>query len=275
MSTNDIYQWDFFDEDADRKLNPQFEDHPYKEYSDGSKFRRETHDWLVEDDDSGLDFNRDISEDQPLDNFDGILPPDQVGQQDNMLGGNFYNGTEMQDYSDLYDAHEMSMIAKRARLKVSHIQKGDSVLLMRPFKYDLPLSMSKRIGKVVDTLENGWIVVETHDKEKVAVYCGDSDEDNDVQKIDYDELYEVYGHKIATEDKPLLLRLWLLQHEEQDEHPEEFLEENQHWAHIMKEKGKWVVKDKKKTRSFGSYPTKAEAEKRLQQVHYFARKGEK
>jgi hypothetical protein len=38
---------------------------------------------------------------------------------------------------------------------------------------------------------------------------------------------------------------------------------------IVKRKGKWTVISEKTGRSFGSYGTKAEAQKRLRQVEFF------
>lgn len=254
----DEYSETYWDEDV--ALNDQFDHLPFKEYPNKSKFLRENPYWLSEDD-VNLEFGRDYTDDTPLDNFDGRLDVDQISNQDNMFPFTRRSTQDLLNYSDLYDEYEMAVMAKVARLKVAHINIGDTVLLMRPQRYDLSRNIKNRLARVIDTQDNGWLLVETARGDKVAVYCGSTSIDDDVQKIDFADLERVYPKKLKVVQKHDI--------------GAEFLEENQHWAKvskIVKRKGKFVVMSKDGSRSFGTYDTEEEAKKRLNQIHFFARK---
>lgn len=176
----------------------QFEHHDYKEYGPRHKYKNFDVEFLSSGDESYTELTDHGVKEAPLDNFDGKLTTDQVSFQENMFEHTPYSAYDLKDYSDLYDQYEFSVIAKKAyRIKIADIIPGDTVLLMRPQRYLLSYGKKDRIARVLDTQENGWLLIETLGGEKLAVYAGSSDEDDDVQKLDFNQLEEVYKYKLG------------------------------------------------------------------------------
>lgn len=184
----------------------EFEHLDYKEYGPKNKYRNFDVEFLSPNDESYKDLENQGVKEAPLDNFDGRMIPGDLSMQDNMFKYEPTSAYELKDYSDLYDNYEFSIIAKMAkRVKVSHIIPGDTVLIMRPDRYLTSYNKLDRVAKVLDTQDNGWLLVCTMRGQKIAIYAGNSDEDDDVQKLDFDQLEQVYRHKISSHSRRIFV----------------------------------------------------------------------
>ena len=176
----------------------EFDHLEYKEYGPKHKYHNFDVEFLSPNDESYKDLENQGVKEAPLDNFDGRLIPGDISMQnDNMFKYEPVSAYDLKDYSDLYDNYEFSIIAKKAkRIRIAHIVPGDTVLLMRPDRYLLSYNKLDRIAQVIDTQDNGWLLVKTMRGQKIAVYAGSSDEDDDVQRLDFDQLEQVYQHRL-------------------------------------------------------------------------------
>jgi len=153
-----------------------------------------------------------------LDNFDGVLTDDRMLHQ--VIRDDERNNPISSD--DINFAENYTYMYHSGRRKLAHIERNDYVLIMRPHLYGLDTTPRSRFAKVIDNVGNGWIVVKNADSKQLAVYCGDTDEDNDVQKLDFDFLapkFKKAGKKRRAEK---VLRMFFIP----DEGKEMDLEQN-------------------------------------------------
>lgn len=186
--------------EIDNKLNPQFGwSHEYLEDTPG-KTRDHDVEFLSDSDDSGYTPQRiEHPKNAPDYSMDGRIQPEYAQTEDYKHDApTSYNyDADMPllrnqlDYGEWNGNYISASIDKKAYFEPDvDLKIGDWVEILRyPGRCpELPIKRRERVGVIIDTMSNGWIVVENLRKQWIPAFAGGSDLDRGVIKIDVSKL---------------------------------------------------------------------------------------